>query len=159
MITTAEELYACGKNNGTPVTPSTSMSALARQCFNAFSASAARRWTQGSVPLRQLSTNNTPADDPLLWGRLLDTTNATVARTKLTAQSPDDAWLAQHKRSMASLIPPNNTYTGMPLTHSLPTPAQRSLSQVEALRSRKTSRVLPLQAHTAPSCTGSGRIK
>jgi hypothetical protein len=56
------------------VTPSTSMSALARRCFNAFSATIARRWAQGSAPLRQLSTNNTPVDDPLLWGRLLDTT-------------------------------------------------------------------------------------
>jgi len=159
MITTAEEMYACGKNNGTPVTPSTSMSALARQCFNAFSASVARRWAQGSVPLRQLSTNNTPVDDPLLWGRLLDTTNATVTRTKLTTQTPDDAWLAQHKRSMASLIPPNNTYTGMPLTHSLPTPAQQSLSQVEAFWSGKTSRVLPSQARPPLSRIGSGRIK
>jgi len=160
MITTPERVvYTCGKNNGKPVTPSTSMSALARGCFNAFSATVARRWAQGSAPLRQLSTNSTPVDDPLLWGKLLDTTNATVSRTRLTAQSPDDAWLAQHKRSITSLTPPNNTYTGMPLTHSLPTPAQRSLSQVEALRSRKTSRVLPLQAHTSLLRPGFGEIK
>lgn len=158
MITTTEELHLW-EINGIPVTPSTSMSALARQCFNAFSATVVRRWALGSAPLRQLSTNSTPVDDPLLWGKLLDTTNATVARTKLTAQSPDDAWLAQHKRSINSLTPPNNTYTGMPLTHSLPTPAQRSLSQVEALRSGKTSRTPPLQMHTPFFRSGFGKIK
>lgn len=158
MITTTEG-YTCGKNNGTPVTPSTSMSVLARRCLNTLSATVSRRLELGSAPLHQLSTRNTPVDDPLLWDKLLDTTNATVARTKLTSQSPDDAWLAQHKRSISSLTPPNNTYTGMPLTHSLPAPAQRSLSQVEAFRSRKTSRALPLQAHTSLSRPEFGEIK
>ena len=95
------------------MTPLTTMSALARQCLNALSATAARRWALGSASLRQLSTDNAPGDDSL-WGKLLDTTNATVARTKLTSWSPDEAWLAQHKRSLSSLTPPNDAYTGVP---------------------------------------------
>lgn len=99
------------------------MSVLARQCFSALSATVARRWAPGSALFRQLSTNDTPVEVPL-WAKLLDTTNATIARTKVTAWSPDEAWLAQHKRTISSLTPPNNAYTGTPLTHSLPTPAQ-----------------------------------
>jgi len=87
------------------------MSALARQCFNALSTTVARRWVSGSASLRPLSTRNAPADDSL-WGRLLDTTHATVARTRLTAWSPEEAWLAQHKKSLSSLTPPNDAYTG-----------------------------------------------
>ena len=140
------------------MTSSTTMSVLARQCFNALSTTVARRWVLGSASLRQLSTNNSLADDSL-WGKLLDTTHATVARTKLTAWSPDEAWLAQHKRSLSSLTPPNDAYTGIPLAHSLQTPAQRPFPQAEALRSRKTSRILPLHTRLPPLRTGFGGIK
>lgn len=141
------------------MTPSTSMSALARQCLNVFSPAIARRWTPASVPLRRLTTNNAPADDPLLWDKLLDTTNSPAVRKKLTGQSPDDAWLAQHKRTISSLVPPNNAYSGMPLTHSLPTPAHRLWSQVEALRSKRILQVLLSQPHIPPSLLGLGRTK
>ena len=143
------------------LTPSTSdsMSTLARQCFNALSATAARRWATSSLSFRQLSTNDTSTYGGHLWAKLLDNTNASAARTKLRAQSPDEAWLAQHKKTINYLTPPNDTYAGMPLAHSLPTRAQRSFLQAEAFRSGKSSWTIPLQGHKPFSSLEFGGIE
>lgn len=104
------------------------MSALVSQCFNALSATVARRWATSSAPLRWLSTNNTPGDKVLLWSKLLETASTTTSRTKLGVQTPEEAWLAQHKKTISSLTPPNNTYTGRSI------PVRKDLSDTSVAR-------------------------